>query len=104
MIADFLAGKDIHQATASQLFKVPIENVDKDMRRKAKTANFGISYGISAFGLAQRLNIPRSEAATLIQAYFKEFPAINAYRDAAVEKAQVQGYVTTLLGRKKGAP
>jgi len=101
MIAAFLAGKDIHQATASQLFKVPLEDVDKDMRRKAKTANFGIIYGISAFGLAQRLNIPRSEAASLIQAYFKEFPAIKAYMDAVVEKAQAQGYVTTLLGRKR---
>ncbi len=101
MIAAFRDGKDIHQATASQLFKVPIEAVDKDMRRKAKTANFGIIYGISPFGLAQRLNIPRSEAAALIQAYFKEFPAIKAYMDAVVEKAQAQGYVTTLLGRKR---
>jgi DNA polymerase-1 len=101
MTAAFLAGKDIHQATASQLFKVPLEDVDKDMRRKAKTANFGIIYGISAFGLAQRLNIPRSEAASLIQAYFQEFPAIKVYMDAVVEKAQAQGYVTTLLGRKR---
>jgi DNA polymerase-1 len=101
MIAAFRAGKDIHQATASKLFKVPIETVDKDMRRKAKTANFGIIYGISAFGLAQRLNIPRSEAAALIQAYFKEFPAIKTYMDAVIEKARAQGYVTTLLGRKR---
>lgn len=101
MIAAFMAGKDIHQATASQLFKVPLEDVDKDMRRKAKTANFGIIYGISAFGLAQRLNIPRSEAASLIQAYFQEFSAIKVYMDAVVEKAQAQGYVTTLLGRKR---
>jgi DNA polymerase-1 len=101
MIAAFLAGKDIHQATASQLFKVPLEDVDKDMRRKAKTANFGIIYGISAFGLAQRLNIPRSEAVSLIRAYFEEFPAIKTYMDAVVEKAKAQGYVTTLLGRKR---
>jgi DNA polymerase-1 len=101
MIAAFKAGKDIHQAMASKLFKVPIETVDKDMRRKAKTANFGIIYGISAFGLAQRLNIPRSEAAALIQAYFNEFPTIKTYMDAVVEKARVQGYVTTLLGRKR---
>jgi DNA polymerase I len=101
MMAAFRTGKDIHQATASQLFKVPIEAVNKDMRRKAKTANFGIIYGISPFGLAQRLNIPRSEATALIQAYFKEFPAIKAYMDAVVEKAQAQGYVTTLLGRKR---
>jgi DNA polymerase I len=101
MMAAFQAGKDIHQATASQLFKVPIESVTNDMRRQAKTANFGIIYGISPFGLAQRLNIARSEAAALIQAYFKEFPAIKAYMDTSVAKAQVQGYVTTLLGRKR---
>ncbi len=101
MINAFEAGKDIHKATASQLFKVPIEAVDQDMRRKAKTANFGIIYGISTFGLSQRLNIPRKEAAALIQAYFEEFSAIKAYIDAMVEKARVQGYVTTLLGRKK---
>jgi DNA polymerase I len=101
MMAAFEAGKDIHQATASQLFKVPIKTVDKDMRRKAKTANFGIIYGISAFGLAQRLNISRSEAAALIQAYFKEFPAIKTYMDVVIERARAQGYVTTLLGRKR---
>ena len=101
MMAAFQAGKDIHQATASRLFKVPTEAVNKDMRRQAKTANFGIIYGISAFGLAQRLNIPRSEAAALIQAYFKEFPAIKTYMDTVIEKAKSQGYVTTLLGRKR---
>jgi DNA polymerase I len=101
MMAAFRTGRDIHQATASQLFKVPIEAVTKDMRRQAKTANFGIIYGISSFGLAQRLNISRSEAAALIQAYFKEFSAIKAYMDAVIEKARAQGYVTTLLGRKR---
>ena len=101
MIAAFLAGKDIHQATASQLFRVPIEVVDKDMRRKAKTANFGIIYGISAFGLAQRLNISRYEASALIKAYFQEFPAIKTYMDTVVDMARKQGYVTTLLGRKR---
>jgi DNA polymerase-1 len=101
MMAAFRAGRDIHQATASQLFKVPMEAVTKDMRRKAKTANFGIIYGISSFGLAQRLNISRSEAAALIQAYFKEFSAIKTYMDAVIEKARAQGYITTLLGRKR---
>ena len=101
MMAAFQAGKDIHQATAGQLFKVPSEDVDQDMRRQAKTANFGIIYGISAFGLAQRLNIPRSEASDLIKAYFQEFSAIKDYMDIAVRKAKSQGYVTTLLGRKK---
>ena len=101
MMAAFRDGKDIHQATASQLFKVPIETVNKDMRRKAKTANFGIIYGISAFGLAQRLNIARSEASALIQAYFQEFPTIKIYMDTVVEQAREKGYVTTLLGRKR---
>ncbi|MEL6152500.1 MAG: DNA polymerase I [Bacteroidota bacterium] len=101
MIAAFQAGKDIHQATASQLFKVPPDQVDKDMRRRAKTANFGIIYGISAFGLAQRLDIPRTEAAALIKAYFDEFPAIKAYMDDIIQKARAQGYVSTLLGRKR---
>ena len=101
MMAAFEAGKDIHQATASKLFKVPIEQVDKEMRRKAKTANFGIIYGISAFGLAQRLNIPRSEAAALIQAYFAEFSSIKAYMDGVIAKTKVQGYATTLLGRRR---
>jgi DNA polymerase I len=101
MMAAFEACRDIHQATASQLFKVPIKTVNKDMRRKAKTANFGIIYGISAFGLAQRLSISRSEAAALIRAYFKEFPAIKTYMDVVIERARVQGYVTTLLGRKR---
>ncbi len=101
MMAAFRDGKDIHQATASRLFKVPLDKVDQDMRRQAKTANFGIIYGISAFGLAQRLHISRTEAAALIQAYFEEFPAIKAYMDVVVERAQTQGYVTTLLGRKR---
>ena len=101
MMAAFRDGKDIHQATASQLFKVPIETVDKDMRRKAKTANFGIIYGISAFGLAQRLNITRNAANALIQAYFQEFPAIKTYMDTVVKQAREQGYVITLLGRKR---
>lgn len=101
MIVAFQEGRDIHQATASQLFKVPLEQVDKDMRRRAKTANFGIIYGISVFGLAQRLDIPRSEASALIKAYFKEFPAIKAYMDTIVKEARAQGYVTTLLGRKR---
>ena len=104
MMTAFQEGKDIHQATASQLFKVSLEEVTTDMRRQAKTANFGIIYGISAFGLSQRLHISRTEAAALIQAYFEEFPAIKAYMDRVVEQARTQGYVTTLLGRKRFLP
>ncbi|MEL6358653.1 MAG: DNA polymerase I [Bacteroidota bacterium] len=104
MMTAFQEGKDIHQATAGRLFKVSLEDVTTDMRRQAKTANFGIIYGISAFGLSQRLHISRTEAAALIQAYFEEFPAIKAYMDRVIEQARTQGYVTTLLGRKRFLP
>ena len=101
MIEAFKAGKDIHAATASKLFKVRIDEVDENMRRQAKTANFGIIYGISAFGLAQRLGIPRSEAGAIIQAYFQEFHAVKTYMDRVIVQAREQGYVTTLMGRKR---
>ncbi len=101
MIEAFKTGQDIHKATASKLFHVPIEAVDESMRRQAKTANFGIIYGISAFGLAQRLGMSKTEANDIIQAYFKEFPGVKAYMDNIINQAKEQGYVTTLLGRKK---
>lgn len=101
MIQAFQAGEDIHLATASKLFKVPVDQVDAQMRRQAKTANFGMIYGISAFGLAQRMGISRSEAHELIQAYFQEFHAVKTYMHTIIEKAKAQGYVTTLLGRKR---
>jgi len=101
MIEAFKAGKDIHTATASKLFKVSLEQVDESMRRQAKTANFGIIYGISAFGLAQRLGIPRSEATLIIQAYFQEFHAVKSYMDRSIVQAREQGFVTTLMGRKR---
>jgi DNA polymerase-1 len=101
MIEAFKAGKDIHTATASKLFKVSLEQVDESMRRQAKTANFGIIYGISAFGLAQRLGLPRSEATAIIQAYFQEFHAVKSYMDKSISQAREQGYVTTLMGRKR---
>jgi DNA polymerase-1 len=97
----FQKGLDIHSSTASKVFHVPIAEVDAEMRRKAKTINFGIIYGISAFGLAQRLNIPRREAADIIDAYFVEFPAVKQYMDEAVNKARDQEYVETLLGRRR---
>lgn len=101
MIEAFRQGKDIHTITASKIYKVPVEQVDGDMRRKAKTANFGIIYGISAFGLSQRLRIPRKEAADLIDAYFEEFSAIKRYMDSVVSMAREQGFVSTLLGRRR---
>jgi DNA polymerase-1 len=101
MIEAFKNGRDIHTTTASKVFKVKEENVDDDMRRKAKSANFGIIYGISAFGLGQNLNIPRKEAVEIIEAYFAEFPAVKRYMDRVINEAREKGYVTTLLGRKR---
>ncbi len=101
MISAFKNGVDIHANTASKVFKVHLDDVDPNMRRKAKEVNFGIIYGISAFGLSQNLNIPRSEAAEIIEAYFKEFPAVKEYMDSIIEKAKKQEYVETILGRRR---
>ncbi|WP_111668787.1 DNA polymerase I [Algoriphagus litoralis] len=101
MLEAFKNGRDIHSTTAAKIFKVPLEEVTSDMRRKAKTANFGIIYGISAFGLAQRLSIPRGEAKEIIDAYFQEFPAVKQYMDGAIEKARKDEYVETILGRRR---
>jgi DNA polymerase I len=101
MIEAFKNGRDIHATTAAKIFQVPLEEVTSDMRRKAKTANFGIIYGISAFGLSQRLNISRTEAKEIIDAYFKEFPAVKAYMDDCIEKARKNEYVETILGRRR---
>lgn len=97
----FRNGLDIHASTASKVFHVPLDQVDSEMRRKAKTINFGIIYGISAFGLSERLRIPRREAADIIEAYFQEFPAVKEYMDSAIEKAREHEYVETLLGRRR---
>lgn len=104
MIEAFRQGQDIHSITASKLYKVSVEEVDSDMRRKAKTANFGIIYGISAFGLSQRLNIPRSEAKEIIDNYFLEFSSVKAYMDKVVEEARENEFVTTILGRRRFLP
>ncbi len=101
MIDAFKNGRDIHATTASKIFKVPLEDVDDDMRRKAKTANFGIIYGISAFGLSQRLGIPRREAVEIIDAYFTEFSAVKSYMDNVINEARENKYVETVLGRKR---
>ncbi|TPE45438.1 DNA polymerase I [Pontibacter mangrovi] len=97
----FKNGLDIHASTASKVFHVPLEQVDGEMRRKAKTVNFGIIYGISAFGLAERLGIPRREAADIIEAYFQEFPAVKEYMDSTIEKARELEYAETKLGRRR---
>jgi DNA polymerase-1 len=101
MIDAFKSGYDIHTATAAKIFKIPLEEVDTDMRRKAKTANFGIIYGISTFGLAERLNISRGEAKELIDGYFQTYPAVKTYMDNAIQQAKVNGYVETIFGRKR---
>ncbi len=101
MIEAFKSGRDIHATTAAKVFGVALDEVDPGMRRKAKEVNFGIIYGISAFGLAQNLNISRTEASDIIKAYFKEFPAVNEYMTEVVEEARKKEYVTTILGRKR---
>lgn len=101
MIEAFRSGHDIHTATAAKIYKIPIEKVDSDMRRKAKTANFGIIYGISIFGLADRLNISRAEAKELIEGYFQTYPAVKTYMDKAIQEAKANGYVETIFGRKR---
>ena len=101
MIGAFKAGRDIHANTASKVFKVSVEEVDPGMRRKAKEVNFGIIYGISAFGLSQNLGISRGEAAEIIEAYFREFPSVKQYMDAQVNLAREQQYVETILGRRR---
>jgi DNA polymerase-1 len=101
MIEAFRLGRDIHASTASKVFKVPLEQVDGEMRRKAKTVNFGIIYGISAFGLAQRIGISRKEATDIIEAYFVEFSAVKRFMDGSINRARELEYATTLLGRRR---
>jgi len=101
MIEAFKNGRDIHATTAAKVFGVGVDEVDANMRRKAKEVNFGIIYGISAFGLSQNLNIPRSEASDIIKAYFKEFSSIKNYMDACIAKAKKDEYVETLMGRRR---
>ena len=96
----FADGKDIHAMTASEIFGVPLGDMTPDVRRRAKAINFGIIYGISAFGLANQLSISRSEASAYIDAYFEKFPGIRDYMEATKTEARAQGYVSTLFGRK----
>lgn len=104
LLQAFRSGQDIHAATAARIFKLPIEQITKDQRRKAKTANFGIIYGISAFGLAQQLDCPRAEARQLIDDYFAAFPGVIKFIERQKEKARVRGYAETLFGRKRYLP
>ena len=101
MISAFNTGIDVHTQTASKVFHVGLDEVTSEMRRKAKTINFGIIYGISSFGLGQRLKIPRKEAAQIIDEYFQSFPAVKLYMDQSIEKARGFGYAETILGRRR---
>lgn len=104
MIEGFINGADIHTATAAKIFKVEAADVTREQRRRAKVANFGIIYGISPFGLAQRLNIPRRESKEFIEEYFRHYPKIKEYMNSIISKAREQGYVETIFGRKRYLP
>ena len=104
MIAAFREGRDIHAATAAKVYKESIENVSRDQRTKAKRANFGIIYGISVFGLSERLNISRDEAKQLIDGYFATFPRVHEYMEEAKQQARQQGYAETLFHRRRYLP
>jgi DNA polymerase I len=100
----FRDGLDIHALTASEMFNVPLDQMTSDIRRQAKAINFGVIYGISGFGLARNLRIPRAEAQGFIDRYFQRFPGIKGYMDATIKEAQLKGFVTTLFGRKIHTP
>ena len=104
MIEVFREGKDLHAATAANIYKKPIDEVTRDERTKSKRANFGIIYGITVFGLAERLDIPRDEAKMLIDGYFQTFPQVQDYMEQSKEVARQKGYVTTLFGRRRYLP
>lgn len=104
MIEAFNSGADIHRATAAKVYRVPIEEVTDDQRRYAKTANFGIIYGISAFGLSERLAIPRADAKRLIDGYYETYPQMRQYMDDSLEKVRKEGYVSTIKGRRRYLP
>jgi DNA polymerase-1 len=101
MINAFKSGQDIHATTAAKVFNVPLDEVTRDQRSSAKAVNFGIIYGQSAFGLAQNLNISRTEAKQIIDSYFAQYPTIKGYMDGAVAKARENGYVETIMQRRR---
>ena len=104
LVQDFREGRDIHAATAARVYHKPIEEISRDERRKAKTANFGIIYGISAFGLAERMEVSRTEAKELISSYFSTYPRVQQFIDQSIEKARSQGYILTEFGRRRYLP
>jgi DNA polymerase-1 len=101
MLTAFNNGVDIHSATAAKVYNVPLEKVDRIMRSNAKSVNFGIIYGISAFGLSQNIGVTRKEAQEIIDNYFKQFPKVKEYMDWSIEQARDKEYVETIMGRKR---
>lgn len=101
LIDAFRHNEDVHTATAAKIFHVPVNEVTPEMRRRAKTANFGIIYGISAWGLAERLHISRKEGKELIDGYFELYPGVKKYMEESVEKARKKEYVETIMGRRR---
>jgi len=104
MIAAFVNNEDIHTATAAKIYKIDPAEVSKEMRSRAKTANFGIIYGISAFGLSQRMHISRTEARELIDGYFISYPKVREFMDASIRMARENGFVETMFGRRRLLP
>ena len=104
LIAAFTEGADIHNATASRVFSVAPEGVTIDQRSKAKMVSYGLAYGMEAYGLGQRLNIPTEDAAVILNAYFVAFPNVKAYMDGTVKEARMRGYTETLFGRRRPIP
>ena len=104
LVEAFTTGQDIHNATAARIFGVAPEDVKLDQRSKAKMVSYGLAYGMEAYGLAQRLNIPVDEAAPILEAYFEAFPNVKAYMDSTVEEARERGYTETLFGRRRPIP
>lgn len=104
MIEAFKEGLDIHRATASKIWKEPMEEVTDAQRKKAKQANFGIIYGITTYGLAQRMDISNGEARSLIADYFNTFPKVKAYMEQSIERARQKGYAETIFGRRRYLP
>ncbi|HYG97204.1 MAG TPA: DNA polymerase, partial [Solirubrobacterales bacterium] len=100
----FRAGEDVHAATAAEVFNVSREEIDVGQRSKAKMVNFGIVYGLTGFGLSDRLNIPRKEGEEFVARYLERFPAVRAFREQVIERAQEEGFVTTLMGRRRPIP
>ena len=101
MLSAFQNGEDIHAATAAKVYQVELEKVSREQRSYAKMVNFGIIYGISAFGLAQRLGIKRAEAKEIIDNYFMQYPKVKDYMDLSIEQAREKGFVETIMGRKR---